>query len=132
MDKLLNNGQFWQKIDSLLLSLEYQKVVNKNSSHPHYQSLVFPVEYGHLCDGNDKFKKVCGAFMGSLKENSCDSLIVCCDLLLTQIDVKLLIGCTDDEKKSCLTFMNDITFQKAILIERSDAVPEWALNDNYE
>ncbi len=132
MDKLLNNGQFWQKIDSLLLSLEYQKVVDKNSAHPNYTSLVYPLEYGFLSDINEKNKKVCGVFKGSLNTMNCDCLIVCCDLLLTELDVKLLVGCSEEEKKSCLSFLNGITFQKTILVQRSDDVPEWAIGDNYE
>ena len=43
--------------------------------------------------------------------------------------MKLLIGCSEEEKHEILEFLNQTEFQKAILVQRGNEVPDWAQND---
>ena len=45
-----NNAYFWQKIDTLFYSTKLDIVREKNSVHPIYKSLIYPVDYGYLSD----------------------------------------------------------------------------------
>ena len=44
-------------------------------------------------------------------------------------EVKLLVGCTEEDENDILEFLNQTEFQKAVLIRRGNEVPEWAQND---
>lgn len=122
--ELLNNGYFWQKIDSLLLSTNVIISQEKGSSHPKYLNMVYPVKYGYLED-TDSIK----VFKGSLKKSTPDAIMVVGDILKRDLEVKLLWGCTPEEELEILRFINQTDYQKGILVRRGNDLPEWAITD---
>ena len=44
--ELENNAYFWQKLDTLVLSSTMVIDHKKNTSHPNYPNLIYPVDYG--------------------------------------------------------------------------------------
>lgn len=122
--ELLNNGYFWQKIDSLLLSTNVIISQEKGSSHPKYLNMVYPVNYGYLED-TDSIK----IFKGSLKKSTPDAIMVVGDILKRDLEVKLLWGCTAEEEIEILRFINQTDYQKGILVRRGNDLPEWAITD---
>lgn len=122
--ELLNNGYFWQKIDSLLLSTNVIISQEKGSSHPKYLNMVYPVKYGYLED-TDSIK----IFRGSLKKSTADAIMVVGDILKRDLEVKLLWGCTPEEEIEILRFINQTDYQKGILVRRGSDLPEWAITD---
>lgn len=124
MQELLNNGYFWQKIDSLSLSTNL--VINqvKGSRHPQYLNMVYPVDYGYLADV-DTIK----VYKGSDKRLTVDAVMIVADILKRDLEVKLLWGCTADEELEILRFINQTDYQKGILVRRANTMPEWAITD---
>lgn len=59
-----------------------------------------------------------GIWIGSSAIKQADALICTVDLLKRDSEIKLLIGCTQEEKRTILAFHNDSEFMKGILIER--------------
>ena len=51
------------------------------------------------------------------------------NILKKDCEIKLLVGCNEEETYEILEFLNQTEFQKAILVRRGDEVPEWASND---
>ncbi|CAM4277008.1 Inorganic pyrophosphatase [Erysipelothrix inopinata] len=124
MQDLLNNGYFWQKIDSLVLSTNVVISQKKGSHHPKYMNMVYPVDYGYLSD-TDQIK----VFKGSIKSSSIAAVMLVADILKRDLEVKLLWGCTEEEEIEILQFINQTDYQKGILVRRGNEMPDWALTD---
>lgn len=121
---LLNNGYFWQKIDSLVLSTNIIISQPKGSHHPKYLNMIYPVDYGYLND-TDSIK----VFKGSKKTSKVDAIMIVGDILKRDLEVKLLMGCDEVEEKEILLFINQTDYQKGILVRRGNVIPDWALTD---
>ncbi|CAM3598396.1 Inorganic pyrophosphatase [Erysipelothrix sp. HDW6B] len=124
MQELLNNGYFWQKIDSLVLSTNVVISQDKGSRHPKYHNMVYPVDYGYLTD-IEPIK----VFKGSVKRSTIDAVMIVADILKRDLEVKLLWGCTPEEEEEILRFINQTDYQKGILVRRGNEMPEWAITD---
>lgn len=129
MEQLENNAYFWQKMDTLLLSSACKIAHEKGSAHLKYPNLIYPVDYGYLQDTVGTDSQPIHVYKGSLKAQNVDAIVVSADILKKDCEVKLLIGCNEDEKLKILEFLNQTQFQKAILIQRGNQIPSWANND---
>ena len=124
--ELENNAYFWQKIDMLLLSSDIVIDRKKNSTHPTYNNLVYPVDYGYLKDSMLESQEHISIYVGSKSNAMVESVIVCADILKKDLEVKLVYGCTEEEENSILEFLNQTDFQKSIIIRRGHDIPKWA------
>lgn len=124
MQELLNNGYFWQKIDSLSLSTNLVINQTRGSRHPQYHNMVYPVDYGYLADV-DSIK----VYKGSDKRLTVDAVMIVADILKRDLEVKLLWGCSAEEELEILRFINQTDYQKGILVRRANTMPEWAITD---
>ncbi len=124
--ELENNAYFWQKIDMLLLSSDIVIDRKKNTTHPTYNNLVYPVDYGYLKDSMIDSQEHISIYVGSQANAMVEAVIVCADILKKDIEVKLVCGCTEDEENSILEFLNQTDFQKSIIIRRGHDIPKWA------
>ena len=130
MNHLENNAYFWQKIDTLLFSLTYEKSRDPKGVHPTYSNLVYPLEYGYLVDVDEGNEYVhIGVFKGNGSNRQVNAVVICADILQKELDVKLLIGCTDDDERAVLEFLNQTEFKKTILVRRGSDLPDWASLD---
>ena len=124
-----NNAFFWQKLDTLYLSSKLVVDRPRNTCHYKYSNLIYPVDYGYLCDTTGSDQAHIDVFKGSEKSNLVQSVVVSADILKKDCEVKLLIGCSEEEELEILEFLNQTEFQKAVLIRRGSEVPYWASND---
>lgn len=129
MEQILNNAFFWQKLDTLLYTLDYKQIRAKGDVHPKYTNLVYPLEYGYLLDPDNEGSVVAKVFKGSLSPKKSDQIILSVDILQKDIDVKILMGCSVEEQMMILKFLNQTAFQKTILIRRDDITPDWAIDE---
>lgn len=68
-------------------------------------------------------------FKGSGKANRVEAIAISADILKKDCEVKLLVGCTEQETEKILQFLNQTQFQKAILVRRGKEMPSWATSD---
>lgn len=129
MKTLENNAFFWQKLDTLFFSSKLVVDRPRNTVHYKYSNLVYPVDYGYLSDTTGTDQAPIDVFRGSEKTNQVGAIVISADILKKDCEVKLLIGCSEEEKHEVLEFLNQTEFQKAILVQRGNEVPEWAQND---
>jgi inorganic pyrophosphatase len=108
---------FWKRLDGLMKS---QKIVidrPKNSAHPHYPDLIFPLDYGYL----DGTKAMDGGgidvWLGSAPQRDLTAIMVTIDTKKKDSEIKLLIGCTEPEIKIIEAFHNG-KYMSGILIRR--------------
>lgn len=124
-----NNAFFWQKLDTLYLSSKLVVDRPRNTCHYKYSNMIYPVDYGYLCDTTGSDQAPIDVFKGSEKSNLVQAVVVSADILKKDCEVKLLIGCSEEEELEILEFLNQTEFQKAVLIRRGSEVPYWASND---
>lgn len=129
MKDIENNALFWQKLDTLFISSKVAINRPKDMASKTYPNLVYPVDYGYLEDTTGSANKEVDVFLGTLEDKRIQSMAIGTDILRKTVEVKLIAGCTDTEKKSILEFLNQMEFQKAIIINRSDNVPDWSDDD---
>lgn len=111
---------FWQKIDKLVHDSKIVIDRLKGSTHPRDTSFVLPMDYGYLegtvggdGEGIDLWK-------GS-KEGLCvDGIICTVDLAKRDAEIKILISCTEEEKRIAYETHNN-THQGGVLIARPAA-----------
>jgi len=114
----LLKGSFWTYLDSLIQSAEVIIDRPKGFPHPRYPSIVYPLDYGYLkgthgCDRNEV-----DVWRGSLTEGRLDAVICTVDLLKRDVEVKLLLGCAEEDTRTICDFYNDGKYMAAILLKR--------------
>lgn len=55
----------------------------------------------------------------------CDAVICTIDLLKKDSEIKILIGCTDEEKDVIMRFHNDSEYMKGVMIRRESEAKIW-------
>ena len=124
-----NNAYFWQKLDTLLMSGDLTVDRPKGSKHPMYTNMEYPVDYGYLHGLVTGDPEQVGVYQGSLGGFQVDAIVVCVDILKKDLEVKLLVGCSEEEITSILCFLNQTDFKKTILARRGSDIPNWAVSN---
>ena len=111
-------GDFWQALDKLVAESKIVIDRLKDSRHPKYPNFIYPLDYGYLenttaMDGGgiDIWKGSDGDYV--------DAVICTVDLLKKDGEIKILIGCNENEKRLALKSHNDSEYMKGILIRRA-------------
>ena len=112
------NHQFWQAIDKLVSSGKIVIDRPKGSAHPRYPEIIYDLDYGYIENTASMDGGGIDLWRGSLPDAECNAIICTVDLLKRDSEIKLLIGCTDEEKQIAYEFHNRSEFMKGILIRR--------------
>lgn len=113
-----HDRRFWLALDGLL---EKSKVVidrPRGSKHPRFPTIVYPVDYGYLEGTSSMDGGGIDVWRGTAGHNSIDAIICTLDLLKKDSEIKLLIGCTTEEKDLVYEFHNESDYMKGICISR--------------
>lgn len=90
---------------------------------------VEQLQYGHLRDTVSPDGGGIDVWRGSLREGRCDAVICTVDLMKRDSEIKLLIGCTGEEKEKLIRFHNGLEYMKGRIIRRKndDTDPRWGV-----
>ncbi len=119
MEEAVLDKEFWATLDTLIRSADLVIDRPKGSAHPRYPSLVYPLDYGYLKGTTSGDGHELDAWRGSRAQASLDAVVCSVDLYKKDVEVKLLLGCTRDERKIILDFHNNSETMAAILVMRS-------------
>jgi len=111
------NSEFWDALDKLVANSEIVIDRPKGSAHPRYPELIYRVDYGYLKDTSSMDGGGIDAWIGSGKKEL-DAIMCIVDLRKRDSEIKLLIGCTEEEKAIVNETHNETQFMKGILIRR--------------
>jgi len=111
------NTAFWQALDTLVAESKIIIDRPKGSPHPKYPSFIYPVDYGYL-DGTTSMDGGGIDIWKGTNGESVDAIICTVDLLKRDSEIKILIGCSEDEKQAVLKIHNNSENMKGILITR--------------
>ena len=113
-----NNIDFWEAIDTLVSSADIVIDRPKGSTHPRFSEVIYEVDYGYLENTVSMDGGGIDVWRGTLPENSVNAIICTVDLMKRDSEMKLLVGCTEEEIKLIYDFHNDSEHMKGILIRR--------------
>ena len=111
------NKDFWARLDELIASSEIIIDRPKGTAHPRYPHLIFPLDYGYLegtttIDGNG-----IDIWQGTAVHRQLTAIACTVDMKKKDAEIKLVIGCTEEEISIIEDFHNS-PYQSAIIIKR--------------
>ena len=92
-----NNSKFWNALDDLIANSEIIIDRPKGTAHPYYLDFIYKVDYGYLKDTSSMDGAGIDVWVGS-GEKQVDAIMCTVDLIKKDSEIKILIGCTEEEK----------------------------------
>lgn len=120
MQKIMNSD-FWRALDRLIAESEIVIDRPKDSRHPKYPDMIYPLDYGYLKNTSSMDGQGIDVWRGSLDDGELKAIMVIVDLWKRDSEIKLLIGVTDEEAKTIYEFHNNNgDAMQGILIPREE------------
>lgn len=111
------NNEFWNALDELVSHSEIIIDRPKGSAHPRYPDFIYRVDYGYLKDTKSMDNGGIDVWVGT-GEKRIDAVMCTIDLMKKDAEIKILIGCTEEEKAVVYETHNETPYMKGILIQR--------------
>lgn len=108
---------FWRALDTLVESSEVVIDRPKGSAHPRYPDFIYKVDYGYLKNTSSMDGEGIDVWVGT-GEKRVDAVMCIVDLMKRDSEIKILIGCTEQEKQLIYQTHNETPHMKGILIPR--------------
>jgi inorganic pyrophosphatase len=112
------NALFWDYLEKLVQENEIIIDRPKGTKHPKYEHMVYVVDYGYIKNTKSMDNGCIDIFVGSDPNKRIDALFCIIDMIKKDSEIKILIGCTKEEKINIYNFLNNSVYMKAILVER--------------
>jgi len=113
-----SDWSFWVAVDTIVGSSEIVIDRPKGSHHPHFPSIVYPVDYGYLANTRSMDGGGIDVWAGSLDRTKVVGIICTVDLQKRDSEIKVLLGCTAEETDKAHRFLNAGGQMKGLLIRR--------------
>ncbi len=111
------DNDFWEALDLLADNSEIVIDRPKGSVHPKYPDFVYKIDYGYLKDTSSMDGGGIDVWVGS-GDKKIDAIMCIVDLMKRDSEIKILIGCTEEEKQMVYQTHNETEYMKGILIRR--------------
>jgi inorganic pyrophosphatase len=110
--------RLWEALDRLVASSRVVIDRPTGSRHPRYPDAVYPLDYGFLegttaADGNGV-----DVWIGSADKREVAAIACTFDFVKRDLELKILLACTEREAERILEFHNTENMQVAYLIRR--------------
>lgn len=112
------NEEFWDAIDRLVSEGNIVIDRPKGSTHPKFPHIQYEVDYGYLENTTSMDGGGIDVWRGSLPHPTVDAILCTVDLLKKDSEIKILLGCTEEEKDIIYQFHNNSAYMKGILLRR--------------
>ncbi len=93
---------FWKSLQILVTSNKFIVDRPKGTVHPRYPEYIYPLDYGYIENSKSGDGDEIDAWKGSLAVNKITGLVVAFDALKKDSEIKILIGCSSQDKKVIL------------------------------
>ena len=110
--------EFWDALDELVAGSEVIIDRPKGTAHPKYPSLVYKIDYGYLKNTSSMDGNGIDVWVGTDGERKIDAIMCIVDLKKKDSEIKILIGCTEEEKRIVYHTHNETKYMKGIMIKR--------------
>lgn len=111
------NEDFWKALDELVSNSEIVIDRPRGSAHPRFPNFIYKVDYGYLKDTTSMDGGGIDVWVGS-GEKKIDAIMCIVDLRKKDSEIKILVGCTEEEKLEIYKTHNETQYMKGVLIRR--------------
>jgi inorganic pyrophosphatase len=111
------NEDFWNALDELVSNSEIVIDRPRGSAHPRFPNFIYKVDYGYLKDTASMDGGGIDVWVGS-GEKKIDAIMCIVDLRKKDSEIKILVGCTEEEKLEVYKTHNETQYMKGVLIRR--------------
>ena len=111
------NEDFWKALDELVCNSEIVIDRPRGSAHPRFPNFIYKVDYGYLKDTASMDGAGIDVWVGS-GDKKIDAIMCIVDLMKRDSEIKILVGCTEEEKLEVYKTHNETQYMKGILIRR--------------
>ena len=111
------NEDFWKALDELVSNSEIVIDRPRGSAHPRFPNFIYKVDYGYLKDTSSMDGAGIDVWVGS-GDKKIDAIMCIVDLMKRDSEIKILVGCTEEEKLEVYKTHNETEYMKGILIRR--------------
>lgn len=112
-----HDREFWSALDTLLAQSEIIIDRPHGTAHPRFPDFIYPLDYGYLENTSSMDGGGIDVWLGS-GEKTLDAVVCIVDLMKRDSEIKLLIGCTEEEKAIVYEVHNETPFMKGVMIRR--------------
>ena len=112
------NAEFWSALEELVACSEIIIDRPKGTAHPRFSSFIYPVDYGYLKDTRSMDGAGIDVWLGSDDRKQIDAVMCIVDRMKKDSEIKILIGCTEEEKQLVYQTHNESPYMKGLLICR--------------
>lgn len=110
-------NEFWEYLERLIENSTIKIDRPKGSAHPRFPDLIYPLDYGYLKDTTSTDGGGLDVWVGGQISARLEGIVCTIDLNKKDIEIKLLIGCSEADLKTIIDFHNS-NAMRAILIRR--------------
>ena len=111
------NEDFWKALDELVSNSEIVIDRPRGSAHPRFPNFIYKVDYGYLKNTSSMDGAGIDVWIGS-GDKKIDAIICIVDLMKRDSEIKILVGCTEEEKLDIYKTHNETQYMKGVLIRR--------------
>ena len=111
------DSEFWEYLERLIENSTIKIDRPKGSAHPRFPEMIYPLDYGYLKDTISTDGGGLDVWVGAQTSARLERIICTIDLNKKDIEIKLLIGCSEADLKTIMDFHNSDEM-RAILIRR--------------
>lgn len=98
-------NDFFTKLHTLLTTATIIIDRPKGSAHPRYTEMIYPLDYGYLDGTTSSDGDGIDVWVGSIEgEKHIVAALATVDLVKRDVEIKILINCTDDEIEMIMQF----------------------------
>ena len=112
-------AEFWEYMEKLVVSTSITIDRPKGISHPRYPNMVYPVNYGYFEGTRSPDNSGIDVWIGSNSKKDFNGFLATIDLNKMDCEIKLVIGCSDNEISIILDFHNS-NGMRAIFVDRKE------------
>ena len=113
----ISDNSFWETLDKLVENSEIVIDRPKGTAHPKYPDFIYKVDYGYLKNTSSMDGAGIDVWVGSGNKRI-DAIMCTVDLMKRDSEIKILIGCTEEEKQLIYQTHNESQYMKGIMIRR--------------
>jgi inorganic pyrophosphatase len=117
MKSMDSTPSFWDFLQKLVECSPMKIDRPKGTSHPRYPELAYPLDYGFLEGTTAGDGAGIDVWLGASGRRYMCGIILTVDLFKKDTEVKILLGCTDEEIQTILDFHNT-KYMRAFLVRR--------------
>ena len=98
-------ADFWDLIDRFVTESRIVIGRPKGTRHPSYPEVVYPADYGYLENTRSMDGEGIDVWVGSSGKKQADTIICTVDMKKRDAEIKILIGCSEEEKEAILQLL---------------------------